>query len=163
MHPETCQPSKMELYKKKVNIWKPLTIFTKSSILDAWQGSGFTSDKYLLRHFIRYLLLQRCQNNFRQAPEFFLTYCVEYEQVICLLAFEWWFRKSIVFSISVQCRIKVTTYLAKRLINVSTNCLNLIAQLLRDLKDKIISVSERIFYYTLAASSLVWTFSILRW
>ena len=38
-YPETYQTSKMEGFTKIVNTWKPLTIFTKRSILDVWQGS----------------------------------------------------------------------------------------------------------------------------
>ena len=40
---ESCQKSKMELFVKIVNGLKPLTVFKKSSILDAWQGSEYVS------------------------------------------------------------------------------------------------------------------------
>ena len=36
---ELCQTSKVELFEKKINWWKPLTIFAKMSILYLWQGS----------------------------------------------------------------------------------------------------------------------------
>ena len=38
---EPSQTSKMELSVKKVKDWKPLTIFTKNSILDVLTFSGF--------------------------------------------------------------------------------------------------------------------------
>ena len=41
MYLEPCQTSKIECLTKKVNRFKPLTIFTKQSILDVWQGSGY--------------------------------------------------------------------------------------------------------------------------
>ena len=67
-----------------------------------------------------------------------------------LFAFDYGLEKVLCF--------KVTTYLARlHLISICTNYLNLIAQLLDDLKGKLILVSECIVYYTLAVSSLVWT------
>ena len=39
---KTSQTSKIELFKKIVNGWKPLTIFAKSFILDVLLGSGHT-------------------------------------------------------------------------------------------------------------------------
>ena len=41
---EHCQTSKMELFAKIVNSWKPLSIFAKSSILDVWQDSEYSSE-----------------------------------------------------------------------------------------------------------------------
>ena len=38
----TLPKSKTEIFLNKVNGWKPLTIITKSSILDAWPGSEYT-------------------------------------------------------------------------------------------------------------------------
>ena len=43
MYLEPCQTSKVECLTKKVNRFKPLTIFTKQSILDPWQDSGYAS------------------------------------------------------------------------------------------------------------------------
>ena len=43
MYLEPCQASKIERLIKKVNRFKPLTIFTKQSILDVWQGFGYVS------------------------------------------------------------------------------------------------------------------------
>ena len=43
MYSEPCQTSKKELFAKTVNSWMPLNIFTKSSILDVWQGSEYAS------------------------------------------------------------------------------------------------------------------------
>ena len=40
---EPCQTSKVELSLKIANGWKLLTISAKSSILDVWQGSEYTS------------------------------------------------------------------------------------------------------------------------
>ena len=40
---EPGETSKMELFVKIVNNIKLLTIFTKSSILDIWMGSKYTS------------------------------------------------------------------------------------------------------------------------
>ena len=37
------QTSKMELYVKIINGFHPLTIFTKSSVLEFWQDSKYTS------------------------------------------------------------------------------------------------------------------------
>ena len=44
VYSEPCQMSKMELFAKIVNDWKPLTISAKSSFLDVWQGSAHDSD-----------------------------------------------------------------------------------------------------------------------
>ena len=44
MYLEPCQTSKIECLTKKVNRFKPLTIFAKQSILDVWQGSGYALD-----------------------------------------------------------------------------------------------------------------------
>ena len=41
---ELCQTLKMELVTKVDNIFKPLTIFAKRSILDIWQGSDYVSE-----------------------------------------------------------------------------------------------------------------------
>ena len=41
---EPCQTSKMERFAKTVDGLKPLTIFTKHSILDVWQDSEYASD-----------------------------------------------------------------------------------------------------------------------
>ena len=41
---EPSQTSKTELFAKIINNWKPLTIFTKSSILDVRLGSEYASE-----------------------------------------------------------------------------------------------------------------------
>ena len=41
---ETIQTSKIELFVKLVNGWKPLIIFAKRFILDIWLGSEYASD-----------------------------------------------------------------------------------------------------------------------
>ena len=40
---EPCYTSKMELFSEIVNGFQPLTISTKSSVLDVWQGSEYVS------------------------------------------------------------------------------------------------------------------------
>ena len=42
---ESSQKSKMKLYAKIFNSSQPLTIFTKSSFLNAGLGSGFSCDR----------------------------------------------------------------------------------------------------------------------
>ena len=42
-HPETCQTSKIEFLGEIVNGIQPLTISTKSSILDIWKSSEYDS------------------------------------------------------------------------------------------------------------------------
>ena len=44
MYSKPCQTSKMEQFAKAVNSFQPLTIFTKRSISDVWQGSEYVSD-----------------------------------------------------------------------------------------------------------------------
>ena len=44
VHKENCQISKIKLCAKISNGWMLVTIFTKSSILDAWQGSEYASE-----------------------------------------------------------------------------------------------------------------------
>ena len=39
------QTSKTEPFTETVNVWKPLTLFTKSCILDIWLGSEYQSVK----------------------------------------------------------------------------------------------------------------------
>ena len=39
-HSKLSKTSKMERFTNMVNVWKPLTIFAKSSILDVWLGSA---------------------------------------------------------------------------------------------------------------------------
>ena len=46
--PEPGQAPKMKRFAKIVNSFLPLTIFTKRSILDAWQSSQYASDHILL-------------------------------------------------------------------------------------------------------------------
>ena len=43
---EPCQTSKMELFAKIVNGWKPLTVFTKRFLLYVWQCSEYTPDYF---------------------------------------------------------------------------------------------------------------------
>ena len=43
---EPSHKSKMGLFSNVVNGWKPLTIFAKSSLVDAWLGSEYTSETY---------------------------------------------------------------------------------------------------------------------
>ena len=43
---EPSHKSKMELFSNVVNDWKPLTIFAKNSLADAWLGSEYTSETY---------------------------------------------------------------------------------------------------------------------
>ena len=45
---EPCQTSKMELFVKMINGWKPLTIFAKSSISDYCQCSEYASTLLLI-------------------------------------------------------------------------------------------------------------------
>ena len=40
---EPYQTSKMEIFAKIANAWKPLIIFAKCSILDVWEGSEYAS------------------------------------------------------------------------------------------------------------------------
>ena len=40
---EAYQTSKMELFVKIVDGWRPLAIFAKSTIVDIWQGSEYAS------------------------------------------------------------------------------------------------------------------------
>ena len=40
---EPYQTSKTKLFAETVNSWKPLTILVKSSILDVWLGSEYTT------------------------------------------------------------------------------------------------------------------------
>ena len=40
---EPCQTSKMEFFAEIGNGWKPLTSFTRNSILDLYQGSEYVS------------------------------------------------------------------------------------------------------------------------
>ena len=40
---EPSHTSKMERFAKKVNSWKPLTIFAKRFVWDVWLGSEYTS------------------------------------------------------------------------------------------------------------------------
>ena len=40
------QTAKMEVFAKIVNDWELLAVFAKSFILDAWQGSEYTSDEF---------------------------------------------------------------------------------------------------------------------
>ena len=40
---ESCQIYEMEFFVKIVNNFHPLTVFTKNSILDIWQGSKYTA------------------------------------------------------------------------------------------------------------------------
>ena len=47
---EPCQTSKSEYFAKINNDQKPLTIFTKCSILDVCRGSQYTSAFYCLVH-----------------------------------------------------------------------------------------------------------------
>ena len=42
-HQQPCQTSKMKVFANIVNVFKPLTIFAKTFILDVWQGSEHTS------------------------------------------------------------------------------------------------------------------------
>ena len=50
---EPNRTSKMELFTEIVNGLNLLTVFTKSSDLDVWQGSEFTSDlKHLHKEYI---------------------------------------------------------------------------------------------------------------
>ena len=46
VYSDSCQISKMKRFAKIINSFKPLTIFTKHSILDIWQGSEYASDSY---------------------------------------------------------------------------------------------------------------------
>ena len=47
----------MELFVKIVNDWKSLTIFTKSFILDAWQGSKYASAEYKVHRLSTFAIL----------------------------------------------------------------------------------------------------------
>ena len=48
------QISNMMLFMKIVNSWKPLTIFAKSSIVDVWLGSEYTSAVQIIRNKIKF-------------------------------------------------------------------------------------------------------------
>ena len=45
-YPEPCQTSKKKRFAKVVNGKKPLTIFTKPSILNVWHVSEYTRDQF---------------------------------------------------------------------------------------------------------------------
>ena len=55
---QSSQTSKMELFAKIVNGWKPLFIFTKGSILDLWLGSEYTSEQIILSVYIVCFMVQ---------------------------------------------------------------------------------------------------------
>ena len=44
---EPRQTSKIVLFAKTVNSWKPLTIFAKSPILNIWQDPEYAPDWYI--------------------------------------------------------------------------------------------------------------------
>ena len=50
---ELCQTSKMNSFTKTVNDFQPITIFSKSSILDVWQRSEYASVEMKTRIFKR--------------------------------------------------------------------------------------------------------------
>ena len=56
-HLEPCQTSKTEHFATRVNGWKLLTIFAKSSILDVWQGSEYASPWVLFFIIMMYAVL----------------------------------------------------------------------------------------------------------
>ena len=43
---EPCQTSEAKLFEEIVKVWKLVVIFVKSSILDVWHGSEYTSAYY---------------------------------------------------------------------------------------------------------------------
>ena len=45
MHSELSQTTKIELFDKKVNEWKFLTIFVRNFILDVYMGSEFAFEQ----------------------------------------------------------------------------------------------------------------------
>ena len=47
-----CQASKMDSVAKIDIDWKPLIVFAKHSIMDAWPGSEHAFDYYLLWSFV---------------------------------------------------------------------------------------------------------------
>ena len=53
---EFRQTSKIKLFAKIVNDWKSLTIFTKSFILDVWQGSENTSSEYKVNYLPKFAI-----------------------------------------------------------------------------------------------------------
>ena len=53
-HSESIQRPKMELFAKVINCRKPLTIFTKSSILYVWQDSECSSLTEIWHKFLKY-------------------------------------------------------------------------------------------------------------
>ena len=53
---EPCKRSKMEHFAKMFNLWKPLIIFAKRSILDVWKHSKYAFSNSLLT-ILRYPLL----------------------------------------------------------------------------------------------------------
>ena len=61
-------PSKMELFARIVNKWKPLTIFTIKPILDKWLGSEYT--------FCYYSKHNSLNENSLGRRDFFLCHCI---------------------------------------------------------------------------------------
>ena len=53
------QISKTEFFAKTVSSWKPLKKFAKSSILDVWLGSEYTSDFNGSLHIIWYFSIEK--------------------------------------------------------------------------------------------------------
>ena len=76
----------MSVFINYSNIWKPITVFAKSSILEAWQGSKYSSDWTQLKSywdknymvFIKYLENIKMTKNkpcirWKQAENLFFT------------------------------------------------------------------------------------------
>ena len=54
---QPCQISKTELFLKIVNVWRLLVIFARSSILDVWHCSEYTSAWYEVEGYIGFTLV----------------------------------------------------------------------------------------------------------
>ena len=54
---ELGQTSKTELFAETANIWRPLGIFAKSSILDVWYGSEYAFAWHEVEVYIKLILV----------------------------------------------------------------------------------------------------------
>ena len=66
---EPGKTSKMKLFKKIVNSWKPVAIFAESFILDFWLGSEYASEfndpwlVFIIDIFTKSLIPLTCKKN----------------------------------------------------------------------------------------------------
>ena len=54
---QSSNASNMDLFAKKIDGWKLLTIFAKSSILDVWRNSDYASEGYLTTSLLDIILM----------------------------------------------------------------------------------------------------------